>query len=155
MIRLERVTSPTSDARALIEELEAEMAAVYSDEQRHGLSVERVFQPNIAFFLVYLDAAPAGCGGIAFDDGVAELKRMYVRPALRGRGVVQALLERLEAEARQRGYRRIALETGDVQHAAMRAYERAGYARCAAFGDYLALPPAAIVRSVFFEKRID
>src|SRR6185436_16750407 len=115
-ITVERVERATPDARQLIGELEAEMAAIYSDEQRHGLSVERVFQPNIAFFIAYCDGAPAGCGGIAFDDGYAELKRMYVRPAMRGNGVVQAVIAQLEAEARARGYARLTLETGDVQH---------------------------------------
>jgi len=153
-ITLERVDRPTDEARDLIDELEAEMATSYSDEQRHGLTVERVFQPNIAFFIAYLDGKPAGCGGIAFEQGFAELKRMFVRPAVRGRGIVQALLDRLEAEAGTRGYKLLSLETGDVQHAAIRAYERAGFTRCAAFGDYCALAPAAISRSVFLEKNI-
>ena len=89
-ITLERVERPTPDARQLIGELEVEMAAAYSDEQRHGLSIERIFQPNIAFFVAHLDGEPAGCGGIAFEHAFAELKRMFVRPAARGRGIVQA-----------------------------------------------------------------
>ena len=153
-LTLQRIEHATDDARQLVGELENEMAATYSNEQRHGLSVERIFQPHVMFFIAYLNGEPAGCGGIAFDDGFAELKRMYVRPALRGRGIVQGLLDRLAAEALARGYRRVTLETGDVQHAAMRAYERAGFTRCAAFGDYCGLPREAVERSVFFEKQI-
>ena len=43
-------------------------------------------------------------------------------------------------------------ETGDAQHAAIRLYERAGFTRCGAFGDYAGMPPRAIERSVFFER---
>ena len=155
MLVLEPAPSPTDDARQLIAELDAELAGPYSAEQRHGLSVERVFQPGVLFFVARLDGRAVGCGGVAFGEGFAEVKRMYVRPHARGRGVARALLARLEDEARARGVRRVTLETGDAQHAAIRLYERAGYTRCGAFGPYAAMPPRAIERSVFFEKRID
>ena len=57
-------------------------------------------------------------------------------------------------ERLMRGVTRIALETGDAQHAAIRFYERAGFTPCAAFGAYATLPPRAVERSVFFEKWI-
>ncbi len=151
---LEHIDRPTDDARALIGELDAELAGPYTDNQRHGLSIERVFQPGVLFFVAKLDGKPAGCGGIAFEDGFAEVKRMFVRTKARGRNVAQTVLERLEGEARSRGYKRLTLETGDVQHAAIRFYERAGFTRCAAFGAYAKMPKNAIERSVFFEKRI-
>jgi putative acetyltransferase len=96
-----------------------------------------------------------GCGGVAFDDGFAELKRMFVRPAARGKGVAQAVLAQLERDARAKGYKRLVLETGDTLGPAQRLYERAGFRRCEAFGHYRALPPATIERSYFFEKRLD
>ena len=65
------------------------------------------------------------------EEDFAEVKRMYVRPTARGRGVAQAILAKLEEEARARGKSRLMLETGDVRHDAMRLYERAGFARCA------------------------
>lgn len=151
---VERIDRPSDEARALLAELDAELGANYTAEQRHALTIERVFAPHVAFFIVRLSGAAVGCGGVAFDDGFAELKRMYVRPALRGKGVVQVLIARLETEAAARGYARVTLETGDAQHAAIRAYERAGFARCAAFGAYAALPAHAIIRSVFMEKRL-
>jgi putative acetyltransferase len=151
---LERIDRATDEARALIEALETELSGDYEPHQRHGLSIDRVFQPHIVFFIARLDGEAVGCGGIAFDDGFAELKRMYVRPTMRGKGVVQALLTRLEQEARARGVKRLTLETGDVLHAAMRVYERWGFTRCAPFGDYVGLPAPTIARSVFFEKLI-
>lgn len=151
---LEQVEAPTDDARTLIGELDAELGGAYAPEQRHGLSVARVFQPGVSFFIARLAAEPVGCGGVAFEGDLAEVKRMYVRPAARGRGVARAILARLEETARTCGARRLVLETGDAQHAAMRFYERAGFTRCAAFGPYAAMPPGAIERSVFFEKRM-
>jgi putative acetyltransferase len=101
-----------------------------------------------------LNGAAAGCGGVALFSDFAEVKRMYVRPSARGRGVAQALLKRLEAEARSAGLLLLRLETGDRQVAAMRLYERAGFARCGAFGAYAAMPPGAIATSIFLEKRL-
>ena len=138
----------------LITELEAELSTAYAPEQRHGLNLDRIFRANVSFFIARLEGDAVGCGGIAFAESAAEVKRMYVRPEARGRGVARAILARLEKEARARGINLLVLETGDAQHAATRLYERAGFRRCAAFGEYARMPPSAIQRSVFFEKEI-
>jgi len=151
-IEVERCASPTDDARALVGELEEVLAAGYPPEQRHGLSLEAIFQPHIHFFVARVDGAAAGCGGVALFDGFAEVKRMYVRPASRGRGVAEALLGRIEQRARAAGLSRLCLETGDRQLAAMRLYARAGFSLGPAFGDYLKMPKASVATSVFFEK---
>jgi GNAT superfamily N-acetyltransferase len=153
-ISLEQVKTPTQEARELIGELEAELSSVYSTEQRHGLSVDRIFQPDVLFFIARLDGKAAGCGGVAFADELAEVKRIYVRPEARGKKVAQAILAHLEEQSRARGMTRLVLETGDAQHAALRFYEREGFIRCAAFGEYALMPQPAIQRSVFFEKHI-
>ena len=147
-----KVEAPTDDVRLLIGELDAELNAAYSAEQRHGFNISRLFQPGISFFIARLDENPAGCGGVAFTDGLAEVKRMYVRPPFRGRNVAQAILARLEREARAHGFNRLVLETGDAQTAALCFYQREGFARCEAFGEYAKMPAPSILRSVFFEK---
>lgn len=151
---IERALTPTDDARALVSELQAVLAAEYSPEQQHGLDLGALFQPHIHFFVARDEAAAVGCGGVALLGELAELKRMYVRPAARGRGVAEALLARIEAAVRDAGIARLCLETGDRQLAAMRFYERAGFVRCPVFGDYVDMPAASIVTSVFFEKRL-
>jgi putative acetyltransferase len=155
MIAVEQITTPTDDARALICELDAELNGAYAPEQRHGLNIERIFQPNVLFFVARLGVREAvGCGGVAFENDFAEVKRMYVRPGSRGRGVADAIVARLEHEARARGVTRLTLETGDAQRAAIRFYTRCGFTRCAAFGIYAAMPPENVGRCVFFEKRL-
>lgn len=149
-----KAEAPTDEVRLLIGELDAELNSVYSSEQRHGFNISRLFQPGISFFVARLEGKTAGCGGVAFVDGLAEVKRMYVRPELRGRNVALAILARLEQEAREHGFGGLVLETGDAQAAAIRFYERQGFTRCEAFGEYAKMPKASIVRSVFFEKRL-
>jgi putative acetyltransferase len=153
-LTLELVQTPTDEARGLIESLEGELTRNYSAEQRHGYSVERVFRPNILFFIARLDGVSVGCGALAFEDDTAEVKRMYVRPEQRGNQVGRAILARLEEEALARGVGRLVLETGDVLHPAIRLYERAGFTRRTAFGPYASMPAAAIERSVFMEKNL-
>jgi putative acetyltransferase len=153
-LSIETVSAPTDDARRLVGELEAELSSVYPPEQRHGLSLDRLFRPGLLFFIARSGGQAVGCGGVALDDGFAEVKRMYVRPHARGSGVAQTILGRLEAEARARGLTRLTLETGDALQAAIRLYERAGFVPCAPFGAYAAMPPHKIIRSRFFEKTI-
>lgn len=153
-ILVEIVRSPTDEIRELIGELAVVLSAEYPPEQRHGLPLEAIFAPHILFFVARLNGAAAGCGGVALFSDFAEVKRMYVRPSARGRGVAQALLGRLEGEARGAGRSLLRLETGVKQAAAIRLYERAGFARCGAFGDYATMPLGAVATSVFFEKRL-
>ena len=144
----------TDEVRDLIGELDRELSAEYSPEQRHGLSLGAIFQPHIRFFLARLDGVAIGCSGVALFEDFAEVKRMYVRDVARGRGVGQALLTQIEAEARKAGLALLRLETGERQIRALRLYERAGFQPCAAFGPYATMAPQAIVASVFLEKQI-
>jgi putative acetyltransferase len=149
-----QVAVATDDVRALIDELDRTLSAEYSPEQRHGLAPEAIFQPHIRFFLARLDSAPVGCGGVALFADYAEVKRMYVRDAARGRGVAQALLRRIEQQTCEAGIDLLRLETGVNQHAALRLYGQAGFRPCAAFGAYAEMPPQAIATSVFRAKRL-
>ncbi|MGA2394943.1 MAG: GNAT family N-acetyltransferase [Candidatus Lustribacter sp.] len=154
-IRIERVPAVTDEVRSLIHELDSELAVAYTPEQMHGLTVNSLFQPHIQFFIARLDGAAVGCGAVAFFDGFAEVKRMYVRPAGRGTGVAQAMLAHLETVARAAGAPWLRLETGVRQPAAVRLYEAAGFQPCSAFGPYTSMPPAAVKLSLFYEKKLD
>ena len=82
------------------------------------------------------DGTAVCCGGVkGLSDGAAEIKRMYVVPRARGRGVAQALLVALEDAARSLGYTVVRLDTGPKQPHAERMYRRAGYAEIENFND--------------------
>jgi putative acetyltransferase len=103
VVSVELIASPSDELRALIAELEEVLAAEYPPEQRHGLSVDAIFQPHIRFFIAHVGGGAVGCGGVALFADFAEVKRMYVRTEARGRGVADAVLARLEAETRSAG----------------------------------------------------
>jgi GNAT superfamily N-acetyltransferase len=85
------------------------------------------------------DGTPIGCGALRpLEPGAAELKRMYVVPSARGRGVSRLLLTGLEAEAATRGWTTLRLETGPRQPEAVGLYTGAGYQPVGAFGAYVA-----------------
>ena len=153
-VAVERVVGPTPELRVLIEELDRTLASEYLPEQQHGLSFEALFDPHVRFFIARQDGVALGCGGVAFFDGFAEVKRMFVREHGRGRGIARALLRRIEDETKRAGLALLYLETGNRQLAAMRLYEGAGFRRCGAFGAYAAMPPEATATSVYFEKRL-
>jgi putative acetyltransferase len=153
-LTIDRATSPTPEVLGLLDELNEALSFGYTADQRHALSVDQLFTPEVRFFLIRVDGEAVACGGVAFLDGFAEVKRMYARPVVRGKGVAMAILRRLEEEARGAGETILRLETGMHQHEALRFYEKAGFRRCGAFGAYLELPAHSIATSIFMEKSL-
>ena len=93
----------------------------------------------VAFYVAFSDDdLPLGCGGLrAVNDSEGEVKRMFVTASSRGTGTATAILERLEVSARDRGWIRLLLETGDQQPDAIRFYTREGYERVPNFSYYV------------------
>lgn len=138
------------DIVALLEEGERYSASLYPPESNHHLTLDELRTSHIRF-LVARDAAgrAVATGALALFGPWAELKRMWVVPAARGRGVSKAILAALEAHAREAQVSCLRLETGVENHAALALYERAGFARCDPFGDYQPDP-----LSVFMQKTL-
>lgn len=138
-------------ARALIDALDADLRERYADDEEdtgepdHAMLnlLDSSVAPPLGTFLVgYLDGVPSGCGAIrpapTGEAGVAEVKRMYVAPEARGKGISRAVLAALEVEARALGYGRLVLETGTRQLEAMSLYETSGYTSIPNYGAYRA-----------------
>jgi putative acetyltransferase len=142
-ITVERVMAVTSEVRALVEALDQALAALYVPEQCHGLSLDRLFEPNLRFFVARIEGESAGCGGVALFSDYAEVKRMYTKAALRGRGVAKAV---------SAGVTVLRLETGKHQPEAIGLYEESGFRRRSAFGPYAEMPASAVALSLFYEK---
>ena len=149
MIRIAEERPDGAEALRLLAELDTYLLALpYPSESRHAFSVEKLLKQQVAFFVLRYGAQPAGCGGVKiFGTEYGEVKRMYVRPAFRSRGLGKAILDHLAAYALERQAPVLRLETGIYQTEAIGLYERCGFARRAPFGEYKADP-----MSLYFEK---
>jgi GNAT superfamily N-acetyltransferase len=134
------------DAQRLIAEVQAEYVRRYGGPDSAPVDVLE-FQPPLGRFAVgYLGTEPVAMGGWRRHDDTdpqtswavpaAEVKRMYVTDAARGRGYARAVLAYLEDTARAAGVRWLLLETGQVQPEAIALYESSGYQRVPPFGYY-------------------
>jgi GNAT superfamily N-acetyltransferase len=150
---IRRESFDSAIATALADSLEAELLATYDgDPGSGGLPAASIFEPPEGSFLVgRVDGEPVACGGIArYDAATAEIRRMYVVPTARGRGLSRQLLAALEDEARALGYSFVRLETGNLQAAAIGLYISAGFGPIPRYGPFAEDP-----KSVCFEKRLD
>ncbi|MFY1669081.1 GNAT family N-acetyltransferase [Plantactinospora sp. WMMB334] len=133
-----RYDSPV--ARELVAAALADLAQRYGGEGDETPVAACEFEPPAgAFLIAYLDGAPVGCAGWRTHGNtghVAELKRMYVSPAARGRGVARRVLAGIEESARKHGRSRLILECGARQPEAIALYRASGYERIPDFGYY-------------------
>lgn len=124
---------------SFIQELNVELNFMYDTEGGTGdFDPADVTVPRSAFIIAWLDGEAVGCGAIRPMDNphYAEVKRMYVRPAFRGRGISRRILTDLEQRARDFDYHYLQLETGILQPEAIGLYESAGFYRIPNFGKY-------------------
>ena len=137
----------SAEARRLIALLDRYQTSLYPVESNHLVDPKILSEPGFTFFVARLEGAAVGCGALRRHDGFGEIKRMFVLPEARGRGVAQALLARIEAAARDQGYQTLCLETGIHQEAAITLYRAAGFVERPPFGGY---PPDPL--SIWMEK---
>ena len=149
MIGFERPDS--EDAKSLIRQLDQELLRRYPAlQETHGLHPQDLIDPDFTFIMARIDGAAVGCGALRrLAPDVGEVKRMFVLPDFRGRGVARRILEALESRARELHRDSVCLETGIGQPEAIGLYKSAGYREIAGFGEYAGNP-----FSVCFEKRL-
>ena len=149
-MRLALESPAQPDVLRLIDALDAFQRPLYPPESHHGIDLAALLAPAVIFAVARdTDGSALGRGAVVLEPDYAELKRMYVVPAARGRGLGQQLLSLLEASAMARHARCFAPETGYLQTAAIARCTRCGYALCAPFGSYVEDP-----NSVFMMKRV-
>jgi len=147
-IGIERPDQP--EVAALLESSDAYMASLYPAESNHMLDIGSLLRPEVTFIVARIDGRAMGCGAVVDSgEGWAEVKRMFVSPAARGRRLGRLLLERIEAIAAERGATRLRLETGAKQPEALALYASAGFVETGPFGKYRPDP-----LSLFMEKPI-
>jgi ribosomal protein S18 acetylase RimI-like enzyme len=123
----------------LLAAMRAELIDAYDNASRLDnppLLPDELRAPDGAYYVGFVGSAPVAGGGLRrLDDGRAEIKRMYVRPEFRSRGLAAKLLRRLEDAATVLGYVSVRLDTGPKQVTAQRLYRAAGYAEIAPYND--------------------
>jgi putative acetyltransferase len=134
-------TALSDDVRALVKQLNEFTFELTPAEYRHHMTVEQMAQDDTTLFVARdVSGATLGMGCLRrHENGVGEVKRMFVTPEARGLGVGGAILARIEDLARQEGLSRVVLETGSNFDAARRIYERGAFR---ASGPVLNYPPS-------------
>jgi putative acetyltransferase len=149
---IEQAPFAAAESRQLLGEVCAEIDRIYGNPDNTEPALTGTDAPGAAF-LIARDAAtgePLGCGAIRpHANGIAEVKRLYVRPHARGRGISRQLMERLEQLASANGFREVRLETGTMQPVAIQLYESIGYQRIPGYGEYRHEP-----ENVCFSKQL-
>jgi putative acetyltransferase len=136
-------------AKRLIQDLCSELTKRYGTPPS-PFSPATAVTPRSAFLVARLGGQPVGCGALRqIDDTTAEVKRMYVAPFARRRGIARRILTELERLATEFNYQSIRLETGIKQSEAIAFYDSSGYQRIATYSDFVDNR-----KSICFEKRL-
>ena len=149
MITLKRTNSEDPDLPLLIKQLDAELAV--TDGEDHAFydqfnKLDRIKN----FIILYQDDLPVGCGALKeYELGIAEVKRMFVKPEYRGKGWASLILKELELWAAELSFQKCILETGIRQPDAIRLYKKNGYHLIPNYGQY-----KGVVESLCFEKAL-
>jgi GNAT superfamily N-acetyltransferase len=146
-IELKRTNSTDPDFRSLITQLDDELNERYGelmqstyDQHNHIIDIATVV-------VAYNNDIPAGCACFKkYDNASAEIKRMFVKNAERGKGIANKILSELELWAKENGFVYAILETGDKQHEAIALYQKLGYAITPNYGQYADLATSICMR---------
>ena len=137
MVRLKRDNSNNPEFRKLILLLDQDLNGMYGKDQEVYGS-HNVIEYIETVVVAYFNNEPAGCGCFKkYDDSTIEIKRMFVKPEFRGKGISKLILNELENWGKQLGYSQTILETGVKQHEAIGLYTKYGYAKIDNYGQYV------------------
>ncbi len=148
MTNLVRTNSDNADFRELVALLDADLAI--RDGAEHAFYAQFNKVDAIRHVVVAYEGETAvGCGAFkAYEEATAEIKRMFVRENVRGRGIAGVILAELEAWAKELNYTECILETGVKQPEAIRLYEKSGYEKMTSYGQYLNVANSVCMRKL-------
>lgn len=137
MLSIRRETLDQPDVHALLAQADEHSAALYPEGSRHGLDVFALLALKARFFVARQDGRALGCGGyVRLVDGAAELKRLFIDPNARARGVGKGIVQAIECAAFEEGAGALRLETGRKSFEAWHLCGRAGFVECGPFAPY-------------------
>ncbi len=150
MLSVMQETPDQPDVVRLLEQADARSASLYPNESRFGLDLAGLLSQAVRFYVARLDGRVVGCGGYALGQGGdAELKRVFVLPAVRGQGVGRALVLAIEQAAVAEQVQWMRLETGIKSVEALHLYRHLGYGERGPFSTYI-----LDLLCVFMEKQL-
>nr|WP_205455481.1 GNAT family N-acetyltransferase [Vibrio sp. LB10LO1] len=123
----------------MLEEHLQDMYSTSPPESVHALDLDKLKASEVTFWTGWKEKQLLGCAAIKeLDEQHAELKSMRTAPSARGQGVASQLLIHVIEQAKQKGLRRLSLETGSMEffEPARLLYEKHGFVYCEPFGDY-------------------
>lgn len=149
MLTLIRTNSENKNFQNLVLEIDKDLAKKNGDTNDFFAQYNKTdLIKNVVVALN--DYLPVGCGAMKeFDNSTMEIKRMYVTIEMRGKGVAVAVLNDLESWAKELGYKKCVLETGDKMLEAIGLYKKSGYKIIKNYGQY-----ENIESSICFEKEL-
>jgi GNAT superfamily N-acetyltransferase len=133
-------------AHYLVEQVQEEYVVRYGGRDAAAVEPAEFVPPSGLFLVAEIDGVPAGCGAWrALPEGMAEIKRVYVEPAFRRRGLAQVIVAELEAAAARAGHASVVLNTGRQQPEALALYADLGYEPVRGYGIYACAPDAVFL----------
>ncbi len=139
-------TSENTDFRQMVNELDIDLYKRNGDTQAQYEQYNQIDKIKHAV-VIFVDGEPVGCGCFKeFDPETIEVKRMFVKPEMRGRQLSTGLLQELENWAMKEGYKNAVLETGRRQVEAQQLYSKSGYFRIENYGQYLGMDDSICYR---------
>jgi putative acetyltransferase len=140
----------SNDARSLMNLLDHDLYDRYPQSSVHGLAPSDIADSGVVFLVARVRGQAVGCGAVRrLEAEAGEVKRMFVLPEFRGRGIAKRILRELESIALELGFKILRLETGSRQPEAINLYASMGYREIPPYGEYAGDP-----FSVCFEKRL-
>ncbi len=149
MLILKRTNSDDKDFKMLVNALDTELKDTYGTQQKFYSRFNVItLLPTVV--VAYVDDIAAGCGCFKkYDDISVEIKRMFVSEIFRGKRIAAAILHELEIWAKELSYTHAVLETGNLQHHAIRLYQREDYSLIENYGQY-----ADVASSICMKKKL-
>ncbi|RBY96807.1 N-acetyltransferase [Blastococcus sp. TF02-8] len=132
-------------SQELVEAVQEEYVVRYGGRDAAPVDPAEFLPPEGLFLVAEVDGEPAGCGAWRVHPRGVEIKRVYVAPGFRRRGLAQAVMAELETTAARAGHRTVVLNTGAKQPEAVQLYGELGYAPVPGYGVYAEAPDAVFL----------
>jgi putative acetyltransferase len=139
-----------TDAQELIGELDKELLQRYPASSVHMLDLDKITNQSGTFLVGYVSGIAVSCCSVCeIEPGVGEVKRVFVKPQYRRKGIAESMMESLEEQAAECGFKFLRAETGHKQPEAIAMYQKLGYYDIDKYGEYINDP-----NSLCMEKRL-